>query len=62
MKPLDRRLTRLETSTAQKLARWIRIIGRTEEQARADYEVEHGPIAADANIIFVQIVSPGEVK
>lgn len=62
MKPLDRRLAALETSTAQKLARWIRIIGRTEEQARADYEVEHGPIPTDANIIFRKIVSPGEVS
>ncbi|MFP5328868.1 MAG: hypothetical protein ACLGHC_01855 [Alphaproteobacteria bacterium] len=37
---------------------WVRIIGRTEAEARAAYEAEHGPIAPEAGIIFHRIVTP----
>jgi hypothetical protein len=62
MRNLARRIFALEANTGglDGPSSWVRIIGKTEAEARAAYEAENGPIPADAGIIFRRIVSPGE--
>lgn len=57
---LNRRIAKLEADTGgpHGPSFWIRIIGRTEAEARAAWEAENGPIPEDAGIIFNRIVSP----
>lgn len=40
--------------------RWLRIIvsGKSTDEARADYEAEHGPIAAETGVVFRVMVEP----
>jgi hypothetical protein len=53
---LLRRLAALEGPGLDWPRKWVRIIGGTEAEARADYEAEHGPIDHEAGVIFHRII------
>lgn len=60
MKAIARRLAALEAFMGGPSSPryWVRLIGRTEAEAKASYEAENGPVPPDAGIIFRKIVEP----
>lgn len=66
MRTIERRVSALEAwrgTAAGWPVRWIRLIvgvEETNEQARARYEAEHGPLGDDVGIIYRVIVAPDE--
>lgn len=63
MRAISKRVDALEASNGGNgPLRWVEIIvpkHLAKEQAKAEYEAEHGPLGDDVGIIYRVIVSPG---
>lgn len=65
MRAITKRLAALEAVSGGdgRPVRWVRLVvpeHQTQEQARAEYEAEHGPLGDDVGIIYRVIVTPDE--